>query len=129
MTVYRKTGHNAAPFEKKNLHCRRPDIELSKFYRHSLCRSHYNRPNRSFPSAWNNTFLRNRSIFSRYLRTPRCARFSCRGSQIQNYVLTSVLLGSGSLIFRNSDCLNYSLTSATKKMAKCTSGKGFSMPQ
>ncbi len=32
--------------------CRRPDIELSKFYRHSLSRSHYNRPNRSLPSAW-----------------------------------------------------------------------------
>ncbi len=24
--------------------CRRPDIELSKFYRRSLSRSHYNRP-------------------------------------------------------------------------------------
>ncbi len=31
--------------------CRRPDIELSKFYRRSLSRSHYNRPNRSLPSA------------------------------------------------------------------------------
>ncbi len=73
MTVYRKTGHNAAPFENFFLHlqsCRRPDIELSKFYRRSLSRSHYNRPNRSLPSAWNNTFLRNRSIFSWYLCTP-----------------------------------------------------------
>ncbi len=54
VTVYRKTGHNAAPFEKKFFHlqsCRRPDIELSKFYRRSLSRSHYNRPNRSLPSA------------------------------------------------------------------------------
>ncbi len=69
VTVYRKTRHNAAPFEIFLLHlrsCRRPDIELSKFYRHSLSRSRYNRPNRSLPSAWNNTFLRNRSIFSRY---------------------------------------------------------------
>ncbi len=31
--------------------CRRPDIELSKFYRRSLSCSHYNRPNRSLPSA------------------------------------------------------------------------------
>ncbi len=65
--------------------CRRPDIELSKFYHRSLSRSNCNRPNRSLPSAWNNTFLRNRSIFSRYLRTPRCARFSCRRSHI--YIL------------------------------------------
>ncbi len=41
-------------------------IELSKFYRRSLSRSHYNRSNRSLPSAWNNTSLRNRLIFSRY---------------------------------------------------------------
>ncbi len=85
VTVYRKTGHNAAPFEKFFLHlqsCRCPDIELSKFYRLSLRRSHYNRPNRSLPSAWNNTFLRNWSIFSRYLRTPCCARFYCRRSHI-----------------------------------------------
>ncbi len=54
--------------------CRRPYIELSKFYRRSLSRSHSNKPNRSLPSAWNNTFLRNRSIFSRYLRTPRYRR-------------------------------------------------------
>ncbi len=67
--------------------CRRPDIEFSKFYRHSLSRSHYNRPNRSLPSAWNYTFLRNRSIFSRYLRTPRCARFSRRRSH-NIYILT-----------------------------------------
>ena len=44
VTVYRKTGHNAAPFEKIFfLHlqsCRRPDIELLKFYRRSLSRSH-----------------------------------------------------------------------------------------
>ncbi len=46
--------------------CQRPDIELSKFYLRSLSRSRYNRPNRSLPSAWNNTFLRNWSIFSRY---------------------------------------------------------------
>ncbi len=31
--------------------CRRPDIELSKFYRRSLSCSRYNRPNRSLPSA------------------------------------------------------------------------------
>ncbi len=68
--------------------CRRPDIELSKFYRRSLSRSHYNRPNHSLPSAWNNIFLRNRSIFSRYLRTPRCARFSCRRSHIMNCWIT-----------------------------------------
>ncbi len=45
VTVYRKTGHNAAPFEKIFLHlqsCWRPDIELSKFYRCNLSRSHYN---------------------------------------------------------------------------------------
>ncbi len=69
VTVYRKTGHNAALFENVFLHlrsCWRPDIELSKFYRRSLSRSHYNRPNRSLPSALNNTILRNRSIFSRY---------------------------------------------------------------
>ncbi len=68
VTVYRKTGHNAAPFEIFFLHlqsCRRPNIELSKFYRRSLSRSRYNRFNRSLPSAWNNTFLRNWSIFSR----------------------------------------------------------------
>ncbi len=86
MTVYRKTGHNAAPFEIFFLlhlqSCRHPDIELSKFYRRSLSCSHYNRPNRSLPSAWNNTFLRNQSICSRYLRTPRCARFFCRRSHI-----------------------------------------------
>ncbi len=73
------------PSRKNFLHlqsCRRPDIELSKFYLRSLSRSHYNRPNRSLPSAWNNTFLRNQSIFSRYLRTPRCARFSCRRSHM-----------------------------------------------
>ncbi len=52
-----------------------------------ISRSHYNRPNRSLPSAWNNTFLRNRSIFSRYLRTPRCARFSCRRSHITKQLL------------------------------------------
>ncbi len=54
VTVYRKTRHNAAPFENFFLHlqsCRRPDIELSKFYRRSLSRSRYNRPNRSLPSA------------------------------------------------------------------------------
>ena len=62
--------------------CRSPDIELSKFYRRNLSRSHYNRPNNSLPSAWNNKFLRNRSIFSRYLRTPRCPRYSCRRSHM-----------------------------------------------
>ncbi len=31
--------------------CRRPDIELTKFYRRSLSRSRYNKPNRSLPSA------------------------------------------------------------------------------
>ncbi len=31
--------------------CRRPNIELSKFYRRSLSRSRYNRPNCSLPSA------------------------------------------------------------------------------
>ncbi len=54
VTVYRKTRHNAAPFEIFFLHlrsCRRPDIELSKFYRRSLSSSRYNRPNRSLPSA------------------------------------------------------------------------------
>ncbi len=56
--------------------------ELSKFYHRSLSRSHYYRPNRSLPSAWNNTFLRNRSIYSQYLRTPRCARFSRRRSHL-----------------------------------------------
>ena len=45
-------------------------------------RSHYNRPNRSLLSAWNNKFLRNQFIFSRYLRTPRCTRCSCRRSHI-----------------------------------------------
>ncbi len=75
--------------------CRRPDIELSKFYRRSLSRSHYNRPNRSLPSAWNDTFLRNRSIFSRYLFTPRCARFSCRRSHILNGLYHSVQSDSG----------------------------------
>ncbi len=82
-----KPGTTRHPSGKKIVHlqsCRRPDIELSKFYRRSLSHSHYNRPNHSLPSAWNNTFLRNRSIFSRYLRTPRCARFSCRRSHIQN---------------------------------------------
>ncbi len=81
-----KPGTTRHPSKKFFLHlqsCRRPDIELSKFYRRSLSRSHYNRPNRSLPSAWNNTFLRNRSIFSRCLRTPRCARFSCRRSHIK----------------------------------------------
>ncbi len=42
VTIYRKTRHNAAPFEKIFLHlrsCRRPEIELSKFYRRSLSRS------------------------------------------------------------------------------------------
>ncbi len=80
-----KPGTTRHPSKKLFLHlqsCRRPNIELSKFYRHSLSRSHYNRPNRSLPSAWNNTFLRNRSIFSWYLRTPRCARFSCRQSHM-----------------------------------------------
>ncbi len=49
--------------------CRRPDIELSKFYRRSLSRSHYNRPNRSLRSAWNNTFLRiDRSFLDIYAR-------------------------------------------------------------
>ncbi len=54
VTVYKKTRHNAAPFKKFFLHlqsCPRPDIELSKFYRRSLSRSRYNRPNRSLPSA------------------------------------------------------------------------------
>ena len=54
VTVYRKTRHNGAPFEFFFLHlrsCRRQDIELSKFYRHSLSRSRYNRPNRSLQSA------------------------------------------------------------------------------
>ncbi len=82
MTVYRKTGHPSKNFFLHLQSCRRPDIELSKFYRRSLSRSHYNRPNRSLPSALNNTFIRNRSIFSRYLRTPRCARFSGRRSHI-----------------------------------------------
>ncbi len=80
-----KPGTTRHPLKNFFLHlqsCRHPDIELSKFYCRSLSRSHYNRPNRSLPSAWNNTFLRNQSIFSRYLRTPRCARFSCRRSQI-----------------------------------------------
>ncbi len=67
--------------------CRHPVSELSKFYRCSWSRSHYNRLNRSLPSAWNNTFLRNRSIFSRYLRTPRCASFSCRWSYIYIYIM------------------------------------------
>ncbi len=52
VTVYRKTRHNAAPSNFFFLHlrsCRRPDIELSKFYRRSFSRSHYNRPNRSLP--------------------------------------------------------------------------------
>ncbi len=78
-----KPGTTRHPLKIFFLHlqsCRRPDIELSKFYRRSLSRSHYNRPNRFLPSAWNNTFLRNRSIFSWYLRTPRCAQFSCRRS-------------------------------------------------
>ncbi len=55
------------PSKKFFLHlqsCRRPDIELSKFYHRSFSRSHYNRPNRSLLSAWNNTFLKNWSIFS-----------------------------------------------------------------
>ncbi len=80
-----KLGTTRHPSKKFFLHlqnCRRLDIELSKFYRCSLSRSHYNRLNRSLPSAWHNTFLRNRSIFSRYLRTPRCARFSRRRSHI-----------------------------------------------
>ena len=80
-----KLGTTRHPSKKFFWHlrsCRRPDIELSKFYRRSLSRSHYNRPNRSLPSAWNNTFLRNRSIFSWYLCTPRCARFSCRRSHM-----------------------------------------------
>ncbi len=85
-----KPGTTRHPSKKKFcLHlqsCRRPDIELSKFYHRSLSRSHYNRPNCSLPSAWNNTFLRNRSIFSRYLRTPRCAQFSCRRSHILWYM-------------------------------------------
>ncbi len=68
--------------------CWLPDIELSKFYRRSLSRSHYNRPNCSLPSAWNNTFLRNWSIFSQYLRTPRCARFSCRQSHLHTHTHT-----------------------------------------
>ncbi len=54
VTVYRKTRHNAAPFEIFFFHlqsCRRPDIELSKFNRRSLSRSRYNRPNLSLPSA------------------------------------------------------------------------------
>ncbi len=83
VTVYRKTRHNAAPFEK--IFFALTELSASRywalqFYRRSLSRSHYNRPSRSLPSAWNNTFLRNRSIFSQYLRTPRCARFSCRRS-------------------------------------------------
>ncbi len=94
--VYRKTGHNAAPFKKfffalTELLASRY-IELSKFYRRSLSRSHYNRPNRSLPSAWNNTFLRNRSIFSRYLRTPHCARFSCRRSHVCMYACMYVCM-------------------------------------
>ncbi len=54
VTVYRKTRHNAAPSKIFFLHlrsCRRPDIELSKFYCRSLSRSRYNRPNRSLPWA------------------------------------------------------------------------------
>ncbi len=88
-----KPGTTRHPSKNFFLHlqsCWRPDIELSKFYRHSLSRSHYNRPNRSLPSAWNNTFLRNRSIFSRYLRTPRCAWFSCRRSQMRVLFLFSL---------------------------------------
>ncbi len=77
------TRHPSKTFFVHLQSCRRPDIELSKFYCRSLSRTHYNRPNRSLPSAWNNTFLRNRSMFSRYLRTPRCAWFSCRRSHIQ----------------------------------------------
>ncbi len=72
--------------------CRHPDIKLSKFYRRSLSRYHCNRPNRSLPSTWNNTFLRNRLIFSRYLRTPRCARFSCRWSHISPCCCTARLI-------------------------------------
>ncbi len=70
--MWPSTGKPGTTRHPSKLHlqsCRRPDIELSKFYRRSLSCSHYNRPNRSLPSAWNNTFLRNRSIFSRYLRT------------------------------------------------------------
>ncbi len=80
-----KPGTTRHPSKNFFLHlqsCWRPDIELSKFYRRSLSRSRYNRPSRSLPSAWNNTFLRNRSIFSRYLRTPSCTRFSCRRSHM-----------------------------------------------
>ncbi len=49
-----KPGTTRHPSKKIFVHlrsCRRPDIELSKFYRRSLSRSCYNRPNRSLPSA------------------------------------------------------------------------------
>ncbi len=94
-----KPGTTRLPSKKFFLHlrsCRRPDIELSKFYCRSLSRSHYNRPNCSLLSAWNNTFLRNWSIFSRYLRTPRCARFSCRRSHMYGSYC-----GSYNLIFKH----------------------------
>ena len=49
-TVYRKTGHNAAPFEKIFFwhlqSCRRLDIELSKFYRRSLRVQYHLKPQR-----------------------------------------------------------------------------------
>ncbi len=80
-----KPGTTQHPSKILFLHlqsCRHPNIELSKFYYRSLSCSRYNRPNRSLPSAWNNTFLRDRSIFSRCLRTPRCARFSHRRSHL-----------------------------------------------
>ncbi len=67
-----KPGTTRHPSKKIFLHlrsCRRPDIELSKFYRRSLSRSLYNRPNRSLPSAWNNTFLEiDRSFLDIYAR-------------------------------------------------------------
>ncbi len=72
-----KPGTTRHPSKKFFLHlrsCRRPDIELSKFYRHSLSRSRYNRPNRSLPSA-------SIDLFS-ILRTPLCARFSRRRSHM-----------------------------------------------
>ncbi len=83
-----KPGTTRHPLKKFFLHlrsCRRPDIELSKFYRHSLSRSRYNRPNRSLPSAWNNTFLRNRSIFSRYY-----ARRVVPGFPVDGHILCNI---------------------------------------
>ena len=81
------TRHPSKIFFMHLQSCRHPDIELSKFYHRSLSRSHYNRPNCSLPLAWNNIFLRNQSIFSRYLRTPRCTRLSCRRSHMKKVKL------------------------------------------